>query len=558
MNITPVNMLPKSSHCISDLVPDSKRLCDITFRWKVWIVLPWCDWDLMRKLTFPLPSKCHKAVLILSMLALVAPALQARDETHPAPRTNQIYADFQSTGTAEVAAPARRGGPAIHAMGLPLTSNGTNGPLLESNARFDYNIKPYVQGQPLVMMAISGGGSRSAYYAAKVMDELSQIPLPGIKYQPGPNGAALYSLLDSVRVISTVSAGGLAASYYVTHFDYRKQPGFFEDFASAMAVNLQWATYGHMAMFPPLAIQLLASNVTRTDLLGDQIDKLLGGQKLTFNDLRKSELRPVDPSPVLLVNGTIYNSGQRLVMTNLPGERFPSLLENEGPRVTMPDVDRQTLRNLVQPLTFADFGSNIGTFRLSQALAASAAYPIVLAPVPLRVYPANVPSDLIGRVDQKLLMSKIAYVADGGLYENEGVDPLLSLIKTLPRKLPILLIIVDGSERMETMSLKEGKVWGPISVISRMYDIGTLKPLAYYRSMLANYHDQDKIEVVFIRMEGYDANSQQKLREIPTTFKLSEDHVAVLDQAARANVARMAPALLGAFGRLSETRRHHK
>ena len=102
--------------------------------------------------------------------------------------------------------------------------------------------------------------------------------------------------------------------------------------------------------------------------------------------------------------------------------------------------------------------------RIAFALAASAAYPIVLAPVPLRVYPANVPSDLIGRVDQKLLMSKIAYVADGGLYENEGVDPLLSLIKTLPRKLPILLIIVDGSERMETMSLKEGKVWGPISV----------------------------------------------------------------------------------------------
>jgi predicted acylesterase/phospholipase RssA len=405
-------------------------------------------------------------------------------------------------------------------------------------------------------MTISGGGSRSAYYAARVMDELSQIPLPGVVNQPGPNGCALYSMLDSVRVMSTVSAGGLAASYYVTNFDYRHQPGFFEKFASTMAVNLQWATYGHMAMFPPLAIQLLASNVTRTDLLADQIDKLLGKQKLTFNDLRRNELRPIDPTPTLLINGTIYNSGQRLVMTNLPGERFPSLLDNEGPRVTMPEIDRQTLSNLVQPLTFADFGSDIGPFRLSQALAASAAYPIVLAPVPLRVYPNNVPQDLLGRVDQKLLQSKIAYVADGGLYENEGVDPLLSMVKTLPRKLPILLIIVDGSQRMETMSLKEGKVWGPISVISRMYDIGTLKPLAYYRSMLASYHDEDKIEAVFIRMEGYDANSQQKLRDIPTTFKLSDDHVAVLDQAARQNVARMAPALLGAFERLSAHKTH--
>lgn len=85
-----------------------------------------------------------------------------------------------------------------------------------------------------------------------------------------------------------------------------------------------------MAMFPPSAVQLLASSVTRTDLLAKEIDKLLGGNNLTFNQLQAKERREIDPTPILCINGTVYNSGQRLVMTNLPGSRFPSLLETEN------------------------------------------------------------------------------------------------------------------------------------------------------------------------------------------------------------------------------------
>src|SRR5690606_28656625 len=105
---------------------------------------------------------------------------------------------------------------------------------------------------------------------------------------------------------------------------------------------------------------------------------------------------------------------------NLPATRLPSIMDHDYTNVAMPETDKQILRNLVQPLTFADFGSDIGSYPLAKALAASAAYPILLAPVPLRVYPEYVPPHLAGRVDQKLLQSSVAYVADGGLYENEG------------------------------------------------------------------------------------------------------------------------------------------
>lgn len=436
---------------------------------------------------------------------------------------------------------------------LPMGSNAVNQPLLPANQRFDYDFQPYVKGQPLVLLAISGGGSRSAYYAACVMEQLASIPLPGVQNQQLPDGRPMYSLLDSVKIISTVSAGGLASSWYVTNFDRRKMPGFFDEMKKAVSINLQWRTYGHMALFPPLAVQLLASSVTRTDLLADEIDKLIGGRKLTFNDLRALETRPVDPAPALMINGTIYNSGQRLVMTNLPGTRLPSILDKQQANVSMPDTDRQILRNLVQPLTFADLGSDIGSYPLSKALAASAAYPILLAPVPLRIYPNHVPQELAGRVDRSLLQSNIAYVADGGLYENEGVDPLLSFVKTLPYDMPVLMLIIDGSERMETLKLNEGKIFGPITVISRMYDIGTLKPLAFYSGVLQDHHNPARIETVFIRMEGYDQATQEKLRNIPTQFKLSDSHCAALDTVAGENVKRMFSPLMNAFSRLATT-----
>lgn len=437
---------------------------------------------------------------------------------------------------------------------LPLGTNAENRPLAPGTAPRDMALRPYVEGHPLVFLAISGGGSRSAYYAASVMEQLARVPLPGVANQALPDGRPLYSLLDSVRCISTVSAGGLASSWYVSHFDQRKTPDFFDRMKKAMGVNLQWRTYGHMVLFPPLAVQLLASSVTRTDMLSAEIDKLIGGRKLTFNDLRAMEERAIDPSPILMINGTVYNSGQRLVMTNLPAMRLPALLGKPSSNIAMPDTDRQILRNLVQPLTFADFGSDIGSYPLSKALAASAAYPILLAPVPLKIFPANVPPHVVGRVDEKLLQSPVAYVADGGLYENEGVDPLLSLIKTVDAEQPVLLIIIDGSERMETMRLPEGKVFGPTTVISRMYDIGTLKPLAYYSSMIDDHHNPDKLELVFVRMEGYDAKTQETLKNIPTQFALSPSHRSALEGVAEQNFSRMRDPLLSAFDRLTVKR----
>ncbi|MCX7624995.1 MAG: patatin-like phospholipase family protein, partial [Candidatus Sumerlaeaceae bacterium] len=293
-----------------------------------------------------------------------------------------------------------------------------NAPLTDSTPRADIPIAPRKRGAPIVMMSISGGGSRAAYYAACVMEQLAQIPSPSGKG----------SVLDDVRVVSGISAGSLAATWFTLHYRERYTPDFFHRFKAAMAANLQWRTYGHMVVFPPLALELVATPITRTDLLANEMEHLLGSGPVTFDDLRELETDTKDPAPILVINGTALNTGQRFVMTNLPAARFPSQLPLVGPRVTLSPSDQAILRRLVQPLTFEDIGSNIGSFRVARAVAASAAYPIALAPVRLTVYSDRVPPALIDRTDEKLRESKYLYIADGGVYENQGIDPLLSLI----------------------------------------------------------------------------------------------------------------------------------
>lgn len=415
-----------------------------------------------------------------------------------------------------------------------------NAPLDATRRRPPIALKPKSPNAPLVLMSISGGGSRAAYYAACVMEQLAAAP--------SPSGRG--SILDEVRVISGISAGSLAAAWFSLHYHERHTPDFFTRFKSAMATNLQWRTYGHMVVFPPLALELVATPITRTDLLANEMEHLLGAGPVTFDDLLDLETDPQDPAPILILNGTALNTGQRFVMTNLPATRFPSQLPLVGPRVSLSPTDQAILKRLVQPLTFEDIGSDIGSFRVARAVAASAAYPVLLAPVRLNLYPDRVPQELRDRSDEVLLESKYLYIADGGVYENQGIDPLLSLIRTLPRSQPILLIVIDGSQRMETVKVTGHKIWDPYSVIRRLYDIGTMRPLAFYGSALKEFHDPNAFDGVFIRMEGYEPGMDEFLQSIPTLFKLSRRHREALDSAASENVARMEKTLERAYRRL--------
>jgi hypothetical protein len=239
-------------------------------------------------------------------------------------------------------------------------------------------------------------------------------------------------------------------------------------------------------------------------------------------------------------------------MTNIPARRFKALMETGGSTMAATDQDRAELRNLVQPLTFADFGSDIGTFRLSRAIAASAAFPIVLAPARLQTYPDRIPSHLIGRMPPVLHESETLYVADGGVYENHGIDALLSLIKGLgKRNQPVLIIVIDASQRMPTVKTDKREVWGPESVLWRLYDIGSIRPIAFYGAVASKFHNPKRLDAVMIRMSGCDERTQKKLQRIPTSFRLSKSDQKILEDAATRNVYQMSECLKASMRRLS-------
>ena len=62
----------------------------------------------------------------------------------------------------------------------------------------------------LVAVAISGGGSRAAYFAAAALEQLSRLRMPG---RSGPGS----SLVSHIDLISAVSGGSVAAAYFAAH-----------------------------------------------------------------------------------------------------------------------------------------------------------------------------------------------------------------------------------------------------------------------------------------------------------------------------------------------------
>jgi predicted acylesterase/phospholipase RssA len=142
-----------------------------------------------------------------------------------------------------------------------------------------------------VGLAMSGGGSRSANFAAAAMFQLQRL-----------------GFLQRVDYISAVSGGSLPAAYYCTHDQDAWNPQNVQrklshSFANDVIVQtlLPWNTFA-----------LAFTSVDRTDLLSDSFTSTLfsrGGRALTYADLRADR-------PRLLLNATDLQSGKRFVFCN--------------------------------------------------------------------------------------------------------------------------------------------------------------------------------------------------------------------------------------------------
>ncbi|PSJ62882.1 hypothetical protein C7I85_04720 [Mesorhizobium soli] len=281
-------------------------------------------------------------------------------------------------------------------------------------------------GDVAIVLALSGGGARSAAFGYGVLASLAREP----------STVAGRSLADDVAVAAGVSGGAMLASYFAL-YGPAGLPGFRRDF---LARNAEAS----------LRTSLSPAN-------------LLRGYRGGVND-RNGLPRWLDAN--------LYH-GATLGMLDRPGR--PKLvihatdLYNRAPFI----FDRAS---------FAAICSNFNDYPLAYAVAASAAVPVAFAPITLRNYRSKCPPDVevakvaavrsenhpATLVEQQYRESLDRYrsaddlnflkLYDGGLVDGIGTSTLLHLVnRGAPEPLPaetasrvrhLLFVVVDASTRL--------------------------------------------------------------------------------------------------------------
>ncbi len=190
--------------------------------------------------------------------------------------------------------------------------------------------------RPLVLVAVSGGGSRAAALGWVVLREVA-------KFRYATEGQ-LRSLIDDIGVVSSVSGGSVIAAHFALY-----GPAGLDRFAPDFLVPDNTRTLGLEAVDPITWFRLAITGSSRIDLVEQLFDHLLFKHK-TFFDLNQPG------KPYLILNATDMASGEVFAFT---------------------------------PKRFDDICSDLDKEPISAGVAASAAVPIVFSPVAFRNFSAT-------------------------------------------------------------------------------------------------------------------------------------------------------------------------
>lgn len=192
--------------------------------------------------------------------------------------------------------------------------------------------------RPLILLAISGGGSRAAALGWTVLRELAQY-----RYTAADGGSR--ALIDDIGVVSSVSGGSVIAAHFALN-----GPRGLDRFEPDFLAPDNTRTLGMEALNPIGWLGLALSGTSRSDLVEQLLDRQLFGGR-TFAELNRPG------KPYLILNATDMASGEVFAFT---------------------------------PQRFDDICSDLDAQPISTGVAASAAVPIVFTPIALRNHSADV------------------------------------------------------------------------------------------------------------------------------------------------------------------------
>ncbi len=417
----------------------------------------------------------------------------------------------------------------------------------------------------LVVVSFSGGGSRAAYFAAAVLDQLRSVRMPG---REGPGS----SLVNNIDLLSTVSGGSVAGAYftaYLPSLDVSSSGSlskFFDDFKSTMSLDFEHDIASEI-LDPRDSVAFAMHQRTVAEALADSFDRrLFSGRGLVFRELFQHA--STNRGPLLVINATALShmdlftftkneqGGQLFVRTQRPSSLdTPALwwLSRRGDDATGPSL-----------IAFGPTFGDLDDFSVASAIAASAAFP-GFGTIPLGA--ASDPNE------------PTAYLADGGLIDNSGLVSLYTSVfqrtffeKAEHKLKKIIIIIIDASA-------EDSEHHGLIGETSGMYDVQqqTIQEFVL-PDMLRRAVSQDLADILDTPgWKGLEIpppivfsyrTCLGKLPPVPTAFRLSATQRSVLDQTARNCVNSEKRALLEARlskpyvpvplyqGILSETDRH--
>jgi len=218
-------------------------------------------------------------------------------------------------------------GCAHYPLNQPLDTSGQAIPY-----EFDQLTAPADADETFVVLAFSGGGTRAAALSYGVLKALRDNRLP--------DGSG--SLLDDVDIISTVSGGSFTGAYYALFGE-----SIFDNFTEKfLKRNIEKELF--LKLFNPYNwVRLASPCFNRIDLAAELYDETIFESK-TFGTLVRKAKRPF-----LIMNATNLFNGARFEFTGVQ---------------------------------FYYIGSDILTYPIARAVAASSAFPYLLSPITLANY----------------------------------------------------------------------------------------------------------------------------------------------------------------------------
>ncbi|MEP9324844.1 patatin-like phospholipase family protein [Paraburkholderia phymatum] len=236
--------------------------------------------------------------------------------------------------------------------------------------------------RPFLGVAISGGGSRAANFGMYVLRELDRL-----------------GILDRVDAISSVSGGSIAAAHFGVYYPYlRSEYWAFAEKDLRQDFRDDWLK---RHMDPANWRTLYGDRFNASTILAETYDRLL-----FHGAVFRNMSIPGPGSPHILINSTIVGGPE--LLSNCVAQGKNAFSERLSTFVFSDDAFKFCL------------GSDLGSFSIAQAVAASSAYPLVFSPVALTSYPRIMMGD---KGDEHL---QYLHVMDGGVSDNLGIDALVA------------------------------------------------------------------------------------------------------------------------------------